>query len=349
VVALDTAVRGSQNFTLIQRAGTADLEVQLRAAGVEYDARVIRALTLADVVTVDGSAGAPLQQGAAFGTLVELETSAGVEYDARAIRQLVDSGGAFDSIQISAPALASATITANAQSRANAQTAARSVAVQFSGVWVGTIVFETSVDAANWAAIKVFDVAAQAWVAQATANGVFLFPSLAGITQTRVRSTAWTSGTATINFSSAALSSINIHDPLTSADAVDVSDRAAREVGRVREWGNSDNFIIFNELTAPAANAVIASAINIPAGDYTLTLSAWAADTNAVGKRVIWVQQTSGSADKMIFGGCAAPGQGSLHIVRVAFALNDKLLARVGAAGAASSVYGAMLQAKVAG
>jgi len=44
-------VYGSQGQQILQRATTYDLIVQLRAAGVEYDARSIRALTASDIVT----------------------------------------------------------------------------------------------------------------------------------------------------------------------------------------------------------------------------------------------------------------------------------------------------------
>lgn len=48
-------VYGSQGNQLLQRAGTFDLQVQLRTAGAEYDARTIRALTSTDVVTVNNN------------------------------------------------------------------------------------------------------------------------------------------------------------------------------------------------------------------------------------------------------------------------------------------------------
>jgi len=44
-------VYGSQNQQLLQRAGSYDLLIQLRHNDVEYDARIIRALTAADVVS----------------------------------------------------------------------------------------------------------------------------------------------------------------------------------------------------------------------------------------------------------------------------------------------------------
>ena len=120
-------VYGSQGAQLLQRAATFDAQVQLRTAGAEYDARQIRALTSADVVTaaqgtpaaaanrwpvelysgltaydardvsdraarllgvVYGSQGAQLlQRAATFDAQVQLRT-AGAEYDARQIRAL---------------------------------------------------------------------------------------------------------------------------------------------------------------------------------------------------------------------------------------------------------------------
>jgi len=60
-------VYGSQGQQLLQRATTYDLLVQLRTAGAEYDARQIRALTSADVVTVQQTNIALLQSYTRWG------------------------------------------------------------------------------------------------------------------------------------------------------------------------------------------------------------------------------------------------------------------------------------------
>ena len=110
-------VYGSQGQQLLQRATTYDALVQLRTAGTEYDARQIRPLTSADivtslinypsgtlidprsirtltnadVVTVDGSQGQNLlQRATTYDLQVQLRT-AGTEYDARQIRALTSA------------------------------------------------------------------------------------------------------------------------------------------------------------------------------------------------------------------------------------------------------------------
>jgi hypothetical protein len=91
-----------------QRAATFDLYVQLRNAGVEIDPRAIRALTIADQISVQAIGGATWDVsdraarllGIAYGSLAQLQqraatfellvqlTSAGVQIDPRSIRAL---------------------------------------------------------------------------------------------------------------------------------------------------------------------------------------------------------------------------------------------------------------------
>jgi hypothetical protein len=118
-------VYGSQGQQLLQRASTYDLQVQLRTAGTEYDARQIRTLTSSDtvsvanfanplpvlvqypsgttidprsiralissdVVTAYGNLQALLQRASTYDLQVQLRAS-GTEYDARQIRALTSS------------------------------------------------------------------------------------------------------------------------------------------------------------------------------------------------------------------------------------------------------------------
>lgn len=97
-------VYGSQGAQLLQRAATFDTLVQLRSAGVEIDPRAIRALTVADQISVQpiagatwdvsdraarllgityGSQGAQLLQRAATNDLIVQLRSAGAEIDPR--------------------------------------------------------------------------------------------------------------------------------------------------------------------------------------------------------------------------------------------------------------------------
>jgi hypothetical protein len=72
----------------------------------------------------------------------------------------------------------------------------KAVAVQVSGTFVGTVTFETSVDGTNFVATGVTPAAGGAAVSTATAPGLWnLTPN--GVTQLRVRVSAYTSGTIT--------------------------------------------------------------------------------------------------------------------------------------------------------
>jgi hypothetical protein len=72
-----------------------------------------------------------------------------------------------------------------------------SVGLQITGTWVGTISFESSLDDTNWVAIGALN--GTGTVISTTSNGIFILPG-AGYYRLRVRATAWTSGTAYINF-----------------------------------------------------------------------------------------------------------------------------------------------------
>lgn len=71
-------------------------------------------------------------------------------------------------------------------------------AVQITGTWVGTFIFEATVDNLNWFTINALNLATFAQVSTTTANGNFLLTSQA-FSATRIRASAWTSGTATID------------------------------------------------------------------------------------------------------------------------------------------------------
>jgi len=74
-----------------------------------------------------------------------------------------------------------------------------SVGCQVTGTWVGQLEFEGSTDGTNWVSIFVSN---QIATTNATAgNGIFIIAS-AGYVKVRLRASAWTSGTATINFNS---------------------------------------------------------------------------------------------------------------------------------------------------
>lgn len=75
-------------------------------------------------------------------------------------------------------------------------------AVQFTGTWAGTITFECTVDGTNWvslACVNSTSVALTTAVVSTTTNGLFFHPG-AFASSFRVRMSAYTSGTATVNF-----------------------------------------------------------------------------------------------------------------------------------------------------
>lgn len=88
--------------------------------------------------------------------------------------------------------------TANAQSVAVNSAGAYTVIIQLLGTWVGTLAFEQTLDSgATWSAVQGVPPNGGAVVTGATANGQWVINS-GGFQQIRVRSTAWTSGTATV-------------------------------------------------------------------------------------------------------------------------------------------------------
>lgn len=74
----------------------------------------------------------------------------------------------------------------------------RSVNFQITGTWVGTITFQVSNDNTNWIAVNAIASNGTAAVTTTAAN-VVAYSALSGVQYFRVRFTAYTSGTATIN------------------------------------------------------------------------------------------------------------------------------------------------------
>jgi hypothetical protein len=72
------------------------------------------------------------------------------------------------------------------------------LSVQLTGTWVATIAFEVSPDGTNWYSAVAYPNGGGAAVGSATANGLWLIP-IAGLSQFRVRVSAYTSGSATVN------------------------------------------------------------------------------------------------------------------------------------------------------
>ena len=72
------------------------------------------------------------------------------------------------------------------------------VGIQVTGTFSGTITFEMSIDGTNFVAALATNVTSGAEATTTTATGVFKFDAV-GALVVRARSTAWTSGTATVH------------------------------------------------------------------------------------------------------------------------------------------------------
>lgn len=79
-------------------------------------------------------------------------------------------------------------------------------AIQLSGIWTATLVFEVSLDKDTWTTLKVNPPNSSTQVTGATANGLWSGP-VAGMQALRVRCSAFTSGTISVQLKAVPLSS----------------------------------------------------------------------------------------------------------------------------------------------
>lgn len=102
--------------------------------------------------------------------------------------------------------VSSGTIAANGESVEHdlRLTSPGEFSVQLSGTFSGTISFEATVDGTNWVALAVkasSQTTATTLVVSSTAVGLFS-GNASALKSVRARATAWSSGTATVNFAS---------------------------------------------------------------------------------------------------------------------------------------------------
>lgn len=71
-------------------------------------------------------------------------------------------------------------------------------AVQLTGTWTGTIVAEASNDGSNWIGLNILKIDSFTFSTSIATNGMYLVPGN-GYLQVRLRSSTWTTGTASIN------------------------------------------------------------------------------------------------------------------------------------------------------
>ena len=74
----------------------------------------------------------------------------------------------------------------------------RSINLQITGTWVGTITFQVSNDNTNWTSLGLFIVAGSTSVATSSTGNNAFFGTLGGFNYVRARFTAYTSGTASV-------------------------------------------------------------------------------------------------------------------------------------------------------
>jgi len=125
---------------------------------------------------------------------------------------------------------------------------------------------------------------------------------------------------------------------------VEISDRPAREVGRVREWTNAASPTVGSASAnnaAPGIGAVQADSGALAAGDYEIDIYLSVSDTTVVGKGlVVEHRNAANSATLRNIGGCSVPGQIHIHVKRWTLVLNERIRVIAGtAAGAAASQY----------
>jgi hypothetical protein len=71
------------------------------------------------------------------------------------------------------------------------------VGVQVTGTFSGTLQFEVTIDGTNYVAVPALNVTTGTEATTTTGTGIFRF-DVVGILMTRVRATAWTSGSAEV-------------------------------------------------------------------------------------------------------------------------------------------------------
>ena len=111
---------------------------------------------------------------------------------------------------------ANGNITANAQSISVDSTEKSSVIFNIQGTWVGTLSLQASTDNVNWFALNGIYEATGQVVFDVTSNGAIVCP-VGGFKYCRVLSTAWTSGSASVNIN--ASSGVQAIQPFNNINA----------------------------------------------------------------------------------------------------------------------------------
>lgn len=288
-----------------QRAVSRDALVQLRTAGVEYDARSIRTLTSADVVDMSDRAGRLVGVITAANLDVALSTrlkpadtltgvttvtsltqmngqaiamgtgvrSAGTQRVTIATDDVVPVTGAF--FQATQPVSmvdgASVALGATADVKVTGDTAG-TVSAKLRGLsyLVNAV---TDVPGGRTRTYATIDGSTVTLTADVTDRAARLVGVVYGSQGQQLKQTAVNFNAATeIHVGAAAIDPRSIRT-LTSADVVDISDRAARENGRVRLWDGTDEATILPVRTQPATTekVLLVGELPIRTATYAVT------------------------------------------------------------------------------
>ncbi len=199
-----------------------------------------------------------------------------------------------DIVEMPQDVTSSGIITANGQTlNPTMMNGVSTIGFQITGTWTGQLEFEATVDGTNFVAIRARDEANDDGSNSTTSNGVFAVP-VGGMQAFRVRSSSWTSGTASIFFrSSIAAQTVQISSPLptgtNSIGAVTVSGVATEseqqtQTTHLSALETSTDVIESNTNNRYSGGKTAATATVTASGDTTVITPAAG---NAI--RVFWV------------------------------------------------------------
>lgn len=114
----------------------------------------------------------------------------------------------------------------------------------------------------------------------------------------------------------------------------------------VRQFDPTATIIAFGQVTAPVAGAIICTTGSLPNGNYIFQYVLSVSDTVAVGKGItVQVRNSIDTVTRAIVGATPAATSLAADKKRFAISANELLRAVAGVAGAAGSVYTAVIGA----
>ena len=136
------------------------------------------------------------------------------------------------------------------------------LSMQVTGTFSGTVTFEATVDASNWASVQVYNIATGAVSTTATAAGIYTC-GVSGLYQIRARVSGWVSGTITVtglavNVSANPYATL----PLAANSGVDIGDVDILTINSVApQFDDTDKVAVslYGKETAAGDTALVAS------------------------------------------------------------------------------------------